>query len=309
MAQITVPACLKKGDYVAIVSTARSINAQEVEPTIKLLESWGLNVVLGKHIYAKHHQFAGTDAQRLSDLQWAMDDPTIRAIICSRGGYGTARIIDHLDLSGFIANPKWVVGYSDITALHLHLYKNAKVGTIHGTMPINIKQHASEAELLSVNSLKSLLFGKNINYSLPNHPLSRLGKSSGKLIGGNLSMIYSLLGSDSCPSFNSCVLFLEDLDEYLYHIDRMMLNIRRNGLLENLSAVVVGGMTDMNDNTVPFGYNAEEIIANHLSEYDYPIFFGFPAGHQDLNLAIAVGCEVEIEDMTFSTELQKTRDA
>lgn len=300
MSNKKAPAFLQKGDKIAIVSTARSIRQAEIQPSVKLFESWGLKVFIGDHIHSVDRQFAGTDDDRLADLQKAMDDPEVKAIVCSRGGYGTARLLDKLDLGQFRNSPKWVVGYSDITALHLHMYNHTDWCTIHGTMPININSTPTDAQQLSISSLRDLLFGKKKSYQLVNHPLNRPGDMSGTVLGGNLSMIYSLLGSPSCPDFESCILFLEDLDEYLYHVDRMMLNIKRNGILDKLSGVLVGSMSDMNDNTIPFGKTAEEIISEHLAEFDYPVYFGFPAGHQDLNLAMPFGSKCVVEQNKFT---------
>ena len=297
------PAFLQKGDKIAIISTARSISSTEVAPAIALFESWGLEVQKGAHLHAVDRQFAGTDKERLEDLQKAMNDPEIKAIVCSRGGYGTARILDRLDLSHFNRHPKWVVGYSDVTALHLHLHRYTDWCTLHATMPINISPSPTDAQELSISSLYNLLFGHDNSYQLVKHPLNRPGDMSGTLLGGNLSMIYSLLGSPSCPDFGSCVLFLEDLDEYLYHVDRMTLNLKRNGVFEKLSGVLIGSMSDMNDNTIPFGKTAEEILSEHLSGYDFPVYFGFPAGHQELNLAMPFGAKCAVEANKFSPVL------
>jgi muramoyltetrapeptide carboxypeptidase len=284
------PSYLNKGDTIAIVSTARKISKEEITPAIKLLKSWGLKVVTGKTIALEDHQFAGTDAQRTTDFQLMLDSKNIKAIWCARGGYGTVRIIDKLDFSSFLKNPIWIIGYSDITVLHSHIH-NLGVQSLHATMPINVLKNTEN----SLISLKNVLFGekesKNFDFSKHNW----LGKSEGILVGGNLSILYSLLGSKSNIDIDGKILFIEDLDEYLYHIDRMMLALKRNGYFENLKGLIVGGMTQMHDNTIPFGKTAEDIILDNIREYDFPVCFNFPAGHLDDNTALILGSKVKLE--------------
>ncbi|MDX5404015.1 MAG: LD-carboxypeptidase [Bacteroidota bacterium] len=290
--QKNLPSSLLPGDAIGIISTARAIGPEELQPAIDIIESWGFSVVKGSNLHARQNQFAGTDQQRLSDLQNMLDDPSIKAILCARGGYGTARIIDSIQFSGFKGSPKWIIGYSDITALHNHIHTNFGIPTLHATMPVNFTKNSPEA----LESLRSVLKGKELPpYSTAAHPLNRLGSASGTLIGGNLSIIYSLCGSPSRMETRGKILFLEDLDEYLYHIDRMMLNLKRNGYLNGLSALVVGGMTDMNDNAIPFGKTAEEIIAEHVAEYSYPVLFVLPAGHIDDNRALIMGANIALD--------------
>jgi len=302
MTNYRLPPFLKLGDTIAIVSTARHIEESKVEAAIMLFESWGLKVLLGNNLHAKHGQFAGTDEQRLSDLQWAIDAQDVNAVVCSRGGYGTVRILDKINWQNFEKHPKWIVGYSDITALHLDILAQQHVCTIHGTMPISIPTEHSEGDSRSVESLQKALFGDNISYALGNHRLNIKGDAFGPVLGGNLSMVYSLLGSKSIPDWAGSILFLEDLDEYLYHVDRMMMNIKRNGILEKVSAIVVGGMTDMNDNAVPYGKSAEEIIHEHCADLGVPLYFGFPAGHQSPNLSLVMGapCKIEKDELIFT---------
>ena len=290
------PKTLQKGSTVRIISTARRITETEVAPAVKVLESWGLNVEFGKHLYSHHHQFSGTDAQRLEDLQNALDADHVDAIWCARGGYGTVKLLDDIDFSAFEKKPKWVVGYSDVTGLLCHINQVLGISTLHATMPINIMHQLDQAHLDAINSMKRVLFGETLNYSFPRHNLTRQGDCTGSIIGGNLSIIYSILGSESCPNTAGKILFLEDLDEYLYHVDRMMTNLKRNGLLDRLSGLVIGGMTDMNDNTIKYGKTAEEIVWEHVNEYDYPVYFGFDAGHVARNLALPFGPEARIEN-------------
>lgn len=296
-----IPPYLQKGDTVAIIATARKISMEELQPAVAQLKNWDLEVVLGKNIFCVDNQFAGTDAERAADLQWALNDSKIKAIFIARGGYGTVRIIDHIDFSVFKLHPKWVVGYSDITVLHQHINQNFGVASMHATMPINFTKNEEATE-----SLRRALFGNPIEYSVASHSLNRIGEAKGELIGGNLSLIYALCGSKSDIATKGKILFIEDLDEYLYHIDRMMLNLKRSGKLENLSGLIVGGMTDMKDNTVPFGKTAEEIIYDAVKEYKYPVCFNFPAGHIDRNLTLIMGEKIAFtvkDDLTKITRI------
>ena len=292
------PEYLQSGDTVAIVSTARKISLEDITPAIQLLKSWNLKVIVGKTISLKDHQFAGSDEQRLSDFQSMLDDKNIKAIWCARGGYGTVRIIDQLDFSTFLKNPKWIIGYSDVTVLHSHLHQLG-VKSLHATMPINVSKNTKN----SLNSLKNALFGAITTQSAGFSKHNKLGKAKEILVGGNLSMLYSLLGSESSIDTNGKILFIEDLDEYLYHIDRMMIALKRNGYFKNLKGLIVGGMTQMHDNAIPFGKTAEEIISDNLVEYDFPICFDFPAGHLDDNSALVLGSEVELHVSKKGTRL------
>ena len=286
-----IPPFLNRGDVVGIVAPARKISANELKPAIEFLEMNGFRVALGKNIFDKDNQFAGTDEQRAADFQTFLDDPDIKAILCARGGYGSVRIIDKLDFGGFVQSPKWICGYSDVTVFHSHLHRLG-YATLHCTMPINIK----EEDFYSPNntSMVRALTGKSLAYNVPSQPLNRTGEAHGVLVGGNLSILYSLLASDSDLNTDGKILFIEDLDEYLYHIDRMMMALKRSGKLANLAGLVVGGMSDMNDNTIPFGHTAEEIIAHVTEEYNYPICYGFPSGHLDDNMALRLGTEVSL---------------
>ena len=286
------PEFLKPGDKVAIVATARKIPPAEVEPAIKAMESWGLEVVTGDSLYEADRQFAGTDSQRAADLQAMLDNPEIKAIICARGGYGTVRIIDELDFSAFIKHPKWIVGYSDVTVLHNHISTIYGIETLHATMPVNFP---SDGTLPAVEALKNTLFGEAPDYKTATGNHSRSGHARGQVVGGNLSILYSLSGTPSALDTTGKILFIEDLDEYLYHIDRMMMNLKRSGKLENLAGLVVGGMADMHDNAVPYGMTAEEIIADAVKSYKYPVLFGFPAGHFKENMPLIMGREAVLD--------------
>ena len=219
-----------------------------------------------------------------------LDNPDIKAILCVRGGYGTVRIIDDIDFSHFQKNPKWLAGFSDITVLHSHIHK-LNVASLHSTMPISFSSNTTE----SIMSLKDALFGKHLSIKIDLHPFNRFGEAKGQIVGGNLSILYSLMGSPSDLNTDGKILFIEDLDEYLYHIDRMMMNLKRSGKLSNLKGLIVGGMTKMNDNTIPFGKDAESIIKDVVSEYNYPVCFGFPAGHIKDNRALKLGVIAELK--------------
>ena len=281
-----IPELLKKGDNVAILAPARKISKEELRASIQLFESYGLRVVLGKNIYQSYHQFAGTEKERATDFQEALNNPDIKAIFCARGGYGTLRIIDMLDFSLFTKFPKWICGYSDTTVLHTHLHTMG-FESLHCTMPINIQNELFDS--LSIQSMMHALFEGNLSYTINTHPFNRIGKAEGLICGGNLSLLYAVNGSVSDIHTEGKILFIEELDEYLYHIDRMMLNLKRSNKLSGLTALIVGGMCCMNDNTISYGKNAEEIIQEHVQDYDYPVCFGFPAGHIDDNRALIFG--------------------
>ncbi|MCX6296238.1 MAG: LD-carboxypeptidase [Bacteroidetes bacterium] len=283
------PPILKKGDKIAIIASARKISMSEVQSAIAILKSWGLEVVLGKNLFNTDNQFSGTDEERAADLQMALDDASVKAVISARGGYGTVRIIDKIDFSKFKKQPKWVIGYSDITVLHSHIHTFG-IETLHATMPINFSKNEEALETLRKN-----LFGEKLRYELESHPLNRNGFAEAEIVGGNLSLLYALTGSCSDIDTKGKILFIEDLDEYLYHIDRMMMNLKRSGKLNHLGGLVVGGMMDMKDNPIPFGKTAEEIIKDAVKEYDYPVCFNFPAGHIDRNLALVFGRKMKLD--------------
>ncbi len=283
--RIKVPPKLQPGDTVGILATARKMKKEKLESSIELLESWGLKVRLGKTIGLEHHQFAGTDEQRTADLQQMIDDEEISAIICARGGYGTVRIVDGIDWSHFRKNPKWIAGYSDLTIIHSHLYMQHRVASLHCTMPISIPNNTPE----SMESMRKALFGETLHYETKPDKLNRLGTAEGQVVGGNLSIIYSLSGSHSDIKTKGKILLIEDLDEYLYHVDRMMMNLKRAGKLDKLKGLIIGGMNDMKDNEIPFGSQARQIIREHVEEYDYPVCFNFPSGHIRDNRAVMLG--------------------
>jgi len=288
---LITPPILKKGDFIGIVSTARNVTEKEIQSALQIIQNWQLKTVLGRSIGAKENQFAGNDDLRTEDFQKMLDDPKIKAIWCARGGYGTVRILDKLDFSAFKKNPKWIIGYSDVTALHSHIH-NFGVETLHGQMLQSLENKTEE----TAESIRKILFGEKQGISfISENKLNRIGTVKGELVGGNLSVLYSLCGSNSAIKTDRKILFIEDLDEYLYHIDRIMINLKRNGMLQDLAGLIVGGMTGMHDNITPFGKNAEEIVLDTVSEYDFPVCFNFPAGHIDDNRALILGRTAKLE--------------
>lgn len=282
-----IPDYLKPGDKIRIVSPAGKVKERYVLPAAKWLESHGCKVELGKNVFAGHFQFAGTDSERLLDMQEALDDRDTKAILCSRGGYGTVRIISNLDFSEFIKYPKWLIGFSDITIMHSCL-NNLRVATIHGAMPryfFDKKGNPNE----NLNTLMKLLTGDKVSYSVRGSQFNRTGSVRAELAGGNLSVISSIYGTFCELKTEGKILFLEDIDEFLYNADRMMHQLKLSGKLSNIAGIVIGDFCDMKDNESPFGKNIHEIIYEALGNYDYPVCFGFPAGHDETNLALAFG--------------------
>lgn len=282
-----IPAYLKKGDKVAMICTARSFSCDEAQQAVTLFESWGLKIKFGATIDVDANQLGGTDEQRTDDLQRMMDDENINAIWIARGGYGTVRIIDRLDFSGFIKKPKWIVGFSDITVLHSHLH-NLGCATLHAIMPYSVPKALNEAK----ETLRKALFNEEYEIKTTSNLSNKYGEAEGLIVGGNLSIIYSLLGSKSSIDTKNKILYLEDLDEYLYHIDRMFYNLKRNGYFDGLNGLIIGGMTDMHDNQIPFGYDVKQIVLEICKEYDFPVCFDFPAGHIPDNRALMLGTKV-----------------
>jgi muramoyltetrapeptide carboxypeptidase len=297
--QKVMPEFLKKGDTVGITATARKIDLENLAPAIQLLESWGLKVVIGRTIGKEENQLAGPDWLRATDFQEMLDNPNIKAIWGAKGGYGTVRIIDKIDFTNFKKKPKWVVGFSDMTILHSHI-NNMGIGTLHAMMALSTKTAAPE----SSESLRKALFGEKLEYRVPCHNFNREGKAEGELVGGNLSVLFSLMGSKSEINYNGKILFIEDLDEYLYHIDRMMMNLKRNGYFDGLKGMVIGGMTSMNDNEIPWGKDALEIIQEVTKGFSFPVVYNFPAGHLKDNRALILGKKVTLEVNDKETILQ-----
>ena len=284
------PQFLKRNDKVTIIATAKNFEHYELEAAINIIRSWGLRVELGQSLYKKYHQFAGTDQDREEDLQLALDSPDSKAIFCARGGYGTSRIIDNVSFKKVVKHPKWVIGFSDVTTLHAQLQRN-NIQSIHGLMPVLFCKKEYNR---SIEELRAFLFGEKNAYTISSHNFNRYGKAKGKLVGGNLSIICSMVGTESDIVTKNKILFIEEVGENLFRIDRMMVQLKRAGVLKHLSGLIVGHFTNMEDNIIGFGKSAYEIIADAVSEYNYPVCYGFPAGHEPHNLPLFLGAETEL---------------
>lgn len=278
---------LKKGDIIGIVCPAGFLSLEKATTCIETLKAWGYQVKIGKTLGSQFHYFSGTDSERAEDLQEMLDDKNVTAILCGRGGYGVSRIIDRLNFTKFKKYPKWLIGFSDITVLHAALNRNIKFASIHASMAGAFNDGGAENEY--VKSIRKLLKGQLSNYTCPTHSFNSLGKASGELIGGNLSLIVHMIGTPTAYQTKNKILFIEDLGEYIYHIDRMFLQLKRAGYLEGLAGLIIGGFTDINDTTVPFGMTVYETLREHLKEYKYPICFDFPVSHATQNFALKVG--------------------
>ena len=282
---------LQPGDTVAIVAPARKIMPDEIAAAVQVLQQWGLQVVVGESVGAAHHQFAGNDTLRLRDLQVRLDDPGIKAILCARGGHGTTRLLDQLDFTGFQQSPKWVAGFSDITALHCHLHQLG-YESLHAEMPLHFGQEGYEA---AVESLRKALFGEPLSYQVPPHSLNQPGAAKGLLVGGNLSLLLAVTGTRSDLDTKGKILFMEDIDESLYRLDRMLVHLNRSGKLSGLAGLVVGHFSDIKEDQSPFGQDAYEIIHSYAAGYGYPICYGFPTGHEPANMALVCGRAARLE--------------
>ncbi len=301
-AQTTVmkrPISLQEGDTIAILAPAGIIkNTASIHEASELAKSWGLYVVLGKHVFTKNNHFAGSDSQRLEDFQEALDDTSIKAIWCARGGYGTVRIVDDLDFSVFQKNPKWIVGYSDITVLHNHVH-SLGIETLHAMMPVNM-EFSEDSRKESVSTFKKALFGEEITYSILSTIYNITGKASGQLVGGNLTILENLLGTPSALDTSNKILFIEEIGEYKYHIDRLLRALDRNGSFKNCNGLVIGDMTRIKSNNPAFGQNIEAVILAIVAKYNFPVLFDFPAGHEPENRALYLGRNITL-DVTASS--------
>jgi muramoyltetrapeptide carboxypeptidase len=280
----TSPPPLSKGDLIYITAPAKAIESEHVFFSKQRLEEAGFSVMISEHCLGQHNYFSGTDEERSRDLQFGIDHPEVKAILCARGGYGCVRIVDTVGWAGMLRHPKWLIGFSDVTVFHQKL-QSLGIESIHGTMPLNFRENSEDA----VQTLIDALEGKAYSISFTSTPDNVKGIAEGHLLGGNLSILYSLLASDQKPNYKGSVLYLEDLSEQLYHIDRMFHSFRKAGVLDQISGLIVGGMTEMKDTAVPFGKGLEEIILEHFQFRKIPICFGFPAGHISDNRALVLG--------------------
>jgi len=283
-----IPDFIEKGDTIYILSISRKVDQEELALSIDFFEKNGLKVILGKTIGTSDYQFSDTDSNRAKDFQFALDHPEVKAIFFARGGYGAIRVIDRVDWTKFVKKPKWLCGFSDVTVVHNRVNQFYGIQSLHCPMPITFKENTANA----LNSMMKAIEGAYPSISFPAHPLNTGIEAHGEIIGGNLSILYSLLGTHNGFQANNRILFVEDLDEYLYHVDRMMMSIKLAGKLKGVSAILVGGMTEMKDNITPFGKSAEEIILEHALEFQIPVFFGIPAGHLADNRPLILGAEV-----------------
>lgn len=286
------PETLKKGERIRIVAPAGKVQKDKVLPGIELLQDLGYDVMIGKHVCDKHFLYAGNDQHRAADFQEAINDVQTKAIVCARGGYGSIRIIEKLDFSLLMQNPKWLVGFSDVTVLHTIMNKLG-MASIHGAMPAYFLENKKPTR--SFLSLMELLTSGNSQIEITANPMNREGVCSGEMVGGNLSLLYSLQGTTWQLETKGKILLIEDLSEYLYHLDRMMQNLRLSGQLKHLAGLVVGGFTDMKDNESPFGKSAYGIIREAVQEYHFPVCFDFPVGHVPKNLSLLLGAQYQLE--------------
>jgi muramoyltetrapeptide carboxypeptidase len=296
------PPSLKKGDTIAIVAPAGVLKDKEIviEKAKELLESWGLQVILSEHIFTQKNHFAGTDQERTEDFQKALDNPNIKAIWAARGGYGSVRILDKLDFTAFQKHPKWIVGYSDITAFHSHIHQLG-FQTLHAMMASSLQEEEQDISA-SIATFKKALFGEKLSYKIPASSYNKLGKARGQLVGGNLTLLLTMLGSKSMISTDNKILFIEEIGEYKYHIDRMLQSLKRAGYFENCNGIVVGDLSNVKRNTTSWGQSTEQLILDIVAEYNFPVVFGFPAGHEANNQALILG-----RNITLTVEKQTTK--
>jgi muramoyltetrapeptide carboxypeptidase len=298
------PNPIQQGDTVGLLALACKVDFEVLRPAIELMENiWGLKVILGESLTSEYHQFAGTDKVRAEDFQKMLDNPEIKAIFSSRGGYGSSRLLDAIDFSEFQKHPKWIVGFSDITAVHCHIH-TLNIESLHATMPKLFLQEGGEE---SLESLRKILFGENLDYKIEPHQMNRLGVGEGQLVGGNLALLSHIIGSKSDINYDGKILFLEDVNEYLYNIDRMMIQLKRSEKLKNLAGLIIGSFSDCQDNQVPFGKTANEIIQEAVVDYEYPVCYGFPVGHEVDNWAMPFGREVRLLVEEYGVSLKENR--
>lgn len=291
---IKIPSYLQAGDTIGIVCPAGYMAKEKAQTCTDVLQEWGYKVKIGNTLGSgSDNYFSGTDAERLQDLQGMLDDDTVKAILCGRGGYGVGRIIDQIDFKSFKKHPKWIIGFSDITVLHAHIYSNYKIATLHAPMAAAFNDDGYKEEY--VQSLKLALQGKKAKYSCVPHVFNKKGEAVGELVGGNLALLVNITGTPSQLKTKGRILFIEDVGEYLYSIDRMFWQLKRSGQLDKLAGLIIGGFTDMKDTDRPFGKTVEEIIHEIVKEYDYPVCFNFPVSHGKENYALKVGVEYKLK--------------
>lgn len=302
---IRIPPYLKKGDTIGIVCPSGFMPYEKATTCIKVLQDWGYRVMIGKTMGSQFHYFSGTDAERLADLQAMLDDKEIKAVLCGRGGYGMSRLIDQLDFKRLKKNPKWLIGFSDITVLHSHVYRQLHMASLHAPMAGAFNDGEYENEF--VQSLRKALKGTAADYSCDTYPMNREGKAAGELVGGNLSLLAHLSGTVSAVNTKGKILFLEDVGEYIYNIDRMMIQLKRNGMLHQLAGLVIGGFTEIKDTTTPFGADVYSVIHSQIKDFTYPVCFDFPVSHEKNNYALKVGVKHELSVSKKKVVLKEMR--
>jgi len=286
--RVIIPPYLQKGDTIGIVAPAGFMPIEKMQTCIETFDSWGYNVQLGTTTHSNsQNYFSGTDEERLNDLQQMLDDRNIKAILCARGGYGMSRIIDRISFKKFRKHPKWVIGFSDITVLHSHIFANYKIASLHAPMAAAFNE--GEFNNPYILSLKDAIEGKPAHYECAPHAFNKTGEVKGQLVGGNLSLLAHLIGTDSDIRTKNKILFLEDVGEYLYNVDRLLLQLKRSGKFNKLAGMIIGGFTDNKDTERPFGKQVYDIIYEQVNDYDFPICFGFPVSHEKENYALKTG--------------------
>ena len=298
-----IPPYLKPADQIAVVCPSGYMPLEKTLMATQALSEWGFTVLPGKTLGNRFHYFGGTDEDRLADLQQMMDDKNVKAIFCARGGYGMSRIIEGLSFKKFRKHPKWIVGFSDITVLQSHLYARYKIASLHAPMAGAFNDEAPGNEF--IQSLHHALVGLKADYLAASHDFNRIGEVTGTLIGGNLSLLTHLVGTGSEMDFDHKILFIEDVGEYIYNVDRMMIQLKRNAKLKKLKGLIVGKFTEMKDTTLPFGQQAEEVIRDLVAEYDYPVCFNFPVSHSRENYALKIGCKFHLSISPEAVTLQE----
>ncbi len=278
------PENLVPGDTIALIAPAKAIEPDLVDAAVVLLETAGYKVLVGKHTKGQHHYFSGTDDERAADLQWAIDHPAVKAIVCARGGYGAVRLLDRVQWANFLREPKWLLGFSDITNFHLHAMQ-LDIESVHCTMPLNFAENSPEA----VASMLTVLKTGTVQHAWPSEPINRIGEASGLLVGGNLSILYAALGTPLCPNFQRAILFIEDIGEQLYQLDRMFHALKMAGAFDQIAGLIVGGMTDIKDTEIPTGFDIPSMILSHVQYRSIPVAFNAPIGHITDNRAVIVG--------------------
>jgi muramoyltetrapeptide carboxypeptidase len=295
---MNVPQPLASGDLIYITAPAKAIEKEHVDFAVAFFENAGFRVLVSKNCLGQHHYFSGTDEERLEDLQYGIDHPEVKAIVCARGGYGCVRIVDRIQWASMLREPKWMVGFSDVTVFHQHLQR-FNLPSIHGSMVLNFKDNSHEA----LNTLLMALKGESFSVAATSN-FNKSGSAEGTIVGGNLSIVYSLIGTNNQPDYSDKILFVEDLAEHLYHIDRMFYALNKSGISDKISGLVVGGMTELEDTATPFGMSVEEIILAHFQYRNIPIAFGFPAGHLNDNRALIIGKKVRFNVEGTTSELR-----